>query len=266
MSNLNEENDLIDLISDDQIDDIIQVKRLRRKKEKIDAALLDFDLTYTKKDELISAKFSETFKSILEQFPITKPDDKRTVPEAIKHNESYRDFPDDRKVNSWVHKMESSNIKSKLKILTNFKQSETKVLIKSNLKETNSKQRPKTALSNSNSSITSVKLNKRKQPVRPLSTKLESNRHVSNLLFNGYEKLTQENSKDLYEDDTINYISPSFRIKKYNLETELELAKNDLFKRYAVFNEPVATRPKSNRMIRFQSATRVDFLTPIKTI
>lgn len=287
-------NDDLNDFNEQEIAIQMQPKREKVKKMErmnFDAHILeDFDMTATKKDELISAKFSDTFKQVLEGFPISN---KTNLKEQVKLNdildfepsmvndERSHDDLSNRKVSSWNQRIDNSTFKAKLKIISAYNRLEAKpdLPIKSSIKKPSQQQqdvksiRPKTALSFSNSSLISSE--KFKANNRPTSTKSEivtsSHRlHVSSLLFDGYEKHRQKdennnNNRFDEEESDFNYISPSFRIKKYNLndQIELELAKKDLLKRYSgVFKEPPSSaksRPRTSRLNRFNSATKMNF-------
>jgi len=322
----NDDNDVV--IMDDYSNKIVPKKEkprpIRQEKMNLDAAIFaDFDMTATRKDELISNKFSDTFKSVLEGFPVTntklKSDEQKSSANTLEidqfvKNDSLNSFKlnlnvnnskepkmseaagsDDKRISMWAQKMNHPVLKSKIKLLdiqtsnstksTLIKKSEPTRTVPDYPKINNqpSQLRPKTAASISNSSIMSMKFVKsakigfQKQnnsdflSKRPTSTKSEFGTHASSLLFDGYEKRTknESNHSEFYEDDVTSYISPSFRIKKYNLddENELEKAKKDLFKRYAVFKEiPTNQRPKSHRIIRFASSSRNNLVASAATI
>ena len=322
---LNDDNDVVILeeYSNKKVSKKEKSRMARQEKMNLDAAIFaDFDLTATRKNELISCKFSDTFKSVLEDFTATnklKSDERKSFAntletEQLLKNDSLNSFKlnlnftssketkiseaggiEDKRMNMWANKINNPVLKSKLKLLTDISGKNTQ---ESNSKESTSvkklepariinnppsQSRPKTAASISNSSIMSMKFgkppksgsqNKNNDFVskRPTSTKSEFGIHASSLLFDGYEKCTKNEShhSELYDDDVSNqYISPSFRIKKYNLddENELEKAKKDLFKRYAVFKDMSTNqRPKSHRIIRFASSSRNNLVASSATI
>jgi hypothetical protein len=254
-------------------------RRNRNKEEKIDAVLLDFDLTATRKDELMSTKFSDTFKSVLQDFTLSikqqqQQQQETSKPKIIKHN---------------IEIISKENIINEPEIKQQQHQQEPIIIKKTFSKPqqpiNNQLWRPKTSLSFLNSSISiSSKRNIKdyfsssssasiikSRPMTTITTASSSksdfnSQHVSSILFEGYEKnkdnTNNSNNSNLDDlEDMSKYISPSFRIKKYNLNDskELELAKHDLFKRYSVFKEPLnnTRNVKSARVTRLKSSSLV---------
>lgn len=255
-------------------------RKNRNKEEKIDAVLLDFDLTATRKDELMSTKFSDTFKSVLQDFTLSikqQQQQETSKPKIIKHN---------------IEIISKENIINEPEIKQ--QQQQEPIIIKKTISKPQQQQqpinnqlwRPKTSLSFLNSSISiSSKRNIKdyfsssssasiikSRPMTTITTASSSSKsdfnsqHVSSILFEGYEKnkddINSNNNSNLDDlEDMSKYISPSFRIKKYNLNDskELELAKHDLFKRYSVFKEPLNNprNVKSARVTRLKSSSLV---------